>query len=139
VYKVFDNATYVPTGEPVVIAEIYFDNPKSSPYRVLFKDANEMWTTADNLAPVAPKGPAATAGEALVKGERQNDYGDPDVSFNRIAKLWSAHLGVNVTKRDVALMMILMKVSREKSAHKEDNLADIEGYVYCARILKEGD
>jgi hypothetical protein len=137
VYKVFDNATYVPTGESVVIAEVYFGNPKSSPYRVLFKDANELWTTADNLAPVASNVTATTAGEALVKGDRLDAYGDPDASFNRIAKLWTAHLGTEVTKRDVALMMILMKVSREKSNHKADNLDDIEGYVYCARTLKE--
>jgi hypothetical protein len=94
------------------------------------------WVSASSLG-LTVKQAARTAGEALVKGERQNAYGDPDVSFNRIAKLWTAHLGTEVTKRDVALMMILMKVSREKSSHKADNLDDIEGYVYCARLLKE--
>jgi hypothetical protein len=136
VFKVWDNANYIPTGEKCVIIELAIRQKKPIEYNVAFANGDTVWVTGANLEAVEGEAPA-TAGEALVKGERQNDYGDPNVSFGRIAGLWSAHLGVNVTKRDVALMMVLMKVSREKSAHKEDNLADIEGYVYCARILKE--
>jgi hypothetical protein len=76
-----------------------------------------------------------TAGAALVTGARGEAYGPPEKSFRRIAGLWSAYLGHEVTTHDVAALMILLKVSREKSNHHEDNLTDIEGYVYCARIL----
>lgn len=141
-FQIFDNVTYVPSGDAGVISDIRDCGALSREYFVTFPDQPGLsgrWTTYVYLAPRAQtrRQAARTAGEALVKGERQNAYGDPDVSFNRIAKLWSAHLGTEVTKRDVALMMILMKVSREKSNHKADNLDDIEGYVYCARTLKE--
>ena len=136
-FKLFDKVTYVPSGDKAEITDIRsLGHP--SPFFIMFSDQPGMsgrWVSSVYLMP--RKEAAATAGEALVKGDRQKDYGSPDVSFGRIAKLWSAHLGTEVTKRDVALMMILLKVSREKSNHKADNLNDIEGYVYCARILKE--
>jgi len=61
--------------------------------------------------------------KAVVSGERAADYGDVNESFARIAQLWSAYTGVMLTDwsdpphrkplpRDVAQMMILLKVSR---------------------------
>lgn len=137
-FSLFDDVNYIPTGETAQITDMRPPN-FASRYYITFPGQPGLsgrWVSASYLG-LPVKQAARTAGEALVKGERQNAYGDPDVSFNRIAKLWTAHLGTEVTKRDVALMMILMKVSREKSNHKADNLDDIEGYVYCARILKE--
>lgn len=139
-FNVFEEVIHIPTGNLVEITDLKPGLIRER-YFIMFKDGRSQWTDATFLT--RPKknvnGPQGkmTVGEALVKGKRAGDYGDPDVSFERIAKLWSAHLGTAVTKRDVALMMILLKVSREKSNHKTDNLDDIEGYVYCARTLKD--
>lgn len=65
----------------------------------------------------------------LVNGQRQKDYGRPEDSFRRIAALWSAYLGADVSGKDVALMMALLKLSRESNAHKMDNLLDCAAYV----------
>ncbi len=73
--------------------------------------------------------------KALVKGDRQKDYGDMQESFNRIAGLWSAYLGIDVNALDVAKMMILLKVSRAKNSNHRDSYIDIVGYVECADQL----
>lgn len=60
---------------------------------------------------------------------REPLYGDPTPGYRRVAALWSAVLGVTVSPRQVALCMILMKVSRESGKHQWDNLVDIAGYA----------
>ena len=64
----------------------------------------------------------------LVTGDRAQDYGPATESFRRIASMWSAYLGVTITPRQVASMMILLKVSRDANGPKHDNPVDIIGY-----------
>lgn len=66
--------------------------------------------------------------EMAVNGSRQADYGTPAENHGRTAALWSAYLGVKVTARDVCMLNILQKVSRERHCAKRDNLVDIAGY-----------
>lgn len=65
----------------------------------------------------------------------QAQYGAPEDSFQGIAQAWSAYLGIHINKRQVAMMLILMKVMRDKNKTKRDNLVDIIGYAYCASKL----
>lgn len=68
----------------------------------------------------------------IVTGERQNQYGDVEDSFGLIAGLWGDYLNHPVTSKDVALMMILLKVARKKGGKgKADNWVDIAGYAAC--------
>ena len=69
--------------------------------------------------------------EAIINGDRAATYGDIKVSFDRIALMWSAILGIEVTGKQVGLMMICLKVSREVSNTHRDNLVDIGGYAGC--------
>ena len=69
---------------------------------------------------------------ALVNAERQDDYGSPVESFTRTAALWSAYLGHPTTAKDVAICMVLLKLSREAHHHKWDNLLDAVGYLALA-------
>ena len=78
--------------------------------------------------------------QAIVNGERRQDYGDMAESFERIAGFWSAYLGKHVDSLDVAKMMILLKVSRAKHNNHRDSYVDIAGYVECAdRLIKQGE
>lgn len=61
--------------------------------------------------------------------ERAEMYGSPEDSFERIGKMWAAYRGEEYTPKDVAIMMILMKVAREAFQHKRDNFVDIIGYA----------
>jgi len=72
-------------------------------------------------------------------GDRQQDYGDPTENFKHIADIWNAYIGEGsyLYPRDVAHMMILMKVARNCHKPKRDNWTDIAGYAQCgAKIDK---
>jgi hypothetical protein len=68
--------------------------------------------------------------------ERGHDYGDAGHNHRRIAALWSAYLGTHVSAHDVAICMILVKVSRAKAGRRDDNYQDISGYSEIARRLR---
>lgn len=74
---------------------------------------------------------------ALINGDRKDDYGDAKESFGRIAKLWSAYLGHDVSSYDVALMMALLKISRASHKYTEDSIVDLIGYAALAAEVRE--
>jgi hypothetical protein len=61
------------------------------------------------------------------------DKGDPTGTANlaRIAALWTAYLGVEVTARDVCWLMVLLKSSRfrQDGGANPDNILDAAGYL----------
>lgn len=73
--------------------------------------------------------------ERIINGPRQSNYGHPLDDFTKTAAFWSTLLTarhgapVTVTAEDVALMMVLLKVSRELHHHNRDNLVDVAGYI----------
>ena len=48
----------------------------------------------------------------LINGDRAKDYGDAYENHARIAKLWSAIIGVQISVRMVYLCMIALKIAR---------------------------
>ena len=65
--------------------------------------------------------------------DRNSDYGDPRVSFDRIALMWSAITGADISAQQVAHMMIALKLSRlQTSPNHLDSYVDIVGYARCA-------
>lgn len=67
--------------------------------------------------------------------ERAETYGDPAINMERTAALWSAFLEHEITAHDVAICMILVKVSRAKVSPHTDNYTDIRGYSDIAEML----
>lgn len=64
--------------------------------------------------------------------ERQDAYGNCEDNFALIAKLWSDYTESEITAKDVAMMMILLKMARIKTGnYKADNYVDIAGYAAC--------
>ena len=71
-----------------------------------------------------------------VCGDRDQQYGSPENSFEAIALMWNAYLQSQCSgpleARDVAAMMILFKVGRIVTGQsKADNWIDIAGYAAC--------
>lgn len=84
------------------------------------------------------------AAKRCVCGDREQDYGNPENSFNRIAEMWNAYLTdalmAKIDAKDVAAMLALLKIARIASGHaKEDNWVDLAGYAACGgEIETEG-
>lgn len=78
--------------------------------------------------------------------DRQDQYGAPEDSFFTIAQLWSTYLAGEhklkciLSKEDVALMMVLLKVARTNGhKHHVDNYVDMAGYAALAAELAENE
>ena len=72
----------------------------------------------------------------IINGQRQTEYGNPEDSFGEIAFAWNWYLADRfddmpvITAADVAMMMALFKIAREKcGAGKKDNIRDACGYL----------
>lgn len=73
----------------------------------------------------------------IINGDREKEYGSPRDNFDDIALLWDIYLGgrgklacfTNITREDVANMMIGLKYCRLCRGSKEDTLVDIAGYA----------
>jgi hypothetical protein len=72
------------------------------------------------------------AKECVLK-DRNRTYGEPEDEFARTADMWSAYKGVKFDAFDVAMMQVLVKVSRARTTPGHmDNHVDIAGYAACA-------
>lgn len=70
--------------------------------------------------------------EKCVCGHREQDYGTPEDNFDRIAKMWSAYMGVEFNPVDVSMFMVMLKAARIKSGGGTmDSFVDGCGYFSC--------
>lgn len=73
-----------------------------------------------------------------VTGHREEDYGKVEDNFKTIADFWTIYLNdklsclSEITSKDVAVMMSLLKIARIKSDTKSDSYVDLAGYAACA-------
>lgn len=71
----------------------------------------------------------------LVDGDRNKQYGDPSHDFRKTCDLWNTYIAAldrSLLPHDIAVMQILLKISRLSWDHtKEDTWTDIAGYAAC--------
>ena len=93
----------------------------------------------------AAKAAWETAGK-LVQGDRRETHGDFKENFEAIASLWDAYLmsrkysfdnpGNMLTRKDVAQMMVLLKIARTMNGRlNPDDYVDAIGYAMIAAGL----
>lgn len=75
-----------------------------------------------------------------IAGEtRSRDYGHPLINHERIAAFWNVQLAAKLREpiepREVALMMVGLKLAREVNTPKRDNLVDMAGYIKCVDMI----
>jgi len=90
----------------------------------------------DEAVPAVPELPRIEAlrkAAGIVSGERDAQYGAPEDNFLRIAKLWSVIFEKEITKEDVAMAMVAVKMARyvRKAGFQPDTWVDIAGYAAC--------
>lgn len=83
------------------------------------------------------------AARKCVCGERAQNYGNPERNLQTIANFWIDYLSakddpLDLVPKDVAAMLVLLKVARVSSGHaKMDNWIDIAGYAACGGECEE--
>nr|DAI84699.1 MAG TPA: restriction alleviation protein [Caudoviricetes sp.] len=107
-------------------------------------DAWYLWNASDaaekKVAVQATRKTILDAAEKCVCQDRLAEYGTPEESCGRIASLWSAYKGVDFDPFDVAMMMVLLKVSRAKgNPTHTDSYVDLCGYGSIAGELANKD
>ena len=76
----------------------------------------------------------------IVSTDREKTHGNKKINHDNIAKMWSAYLDFDISGRDVALMMVLLKVARTKAgSNNTDYYNDMVGYSSIAGELSEGE
>tara|TARA_Y100001970_G_scaffold289421_1_gene419740 strand:+ start:11311 stop:11610 length:300 start_codon:yes stop_codon:yes gene_type:complete len=81
----------------------------------------------------------------LVTGDRNETHGDAFQNHAEIAEFWNIYLDkklqpmASITAEDVALMMVLMKISRNTQGKKNnlDNFIDMCGYAAIAGEIND--
>ena len=69
---------------------------------------------------------------------RGADYGHPITNHKRIAELWSAYLGYPIQPNEVAILMCLLKISRQaQDPRVDDNYTDALGYIAIAKTITD--
>jgi len=75
----------------------------------------------------------------LINGDRQKQYGTPAENFKRVAAIWGAILGIDVTPREVALCMAGLKLARLAHGPHRDSSVDGCGYLALEAELSAAD
>ena len=68
----------------------------------------------------------------LTHGERNEAHGDPADNHDRIAKIWSVLLGVELDGAQVALCMAGLKLARLAYKYSDDSFVDLCAYAAIA-------
>ena len=107
-------------------------------------DPIRVYAPADHACTAVPEDNVLAVAYRAVSGERNVDYGPPEVQHAKTAALWTAYLGVPVTATDVCALNILQKCSRERcGGGTRDTRIDIAGYAAnweeCANSETDSD
>ena len=73
----------------------------------------------------------------LINGARESDYGSPAESFDCVAAMWGAYLGIDLEGRDVCNMLALLKIARLRNGPHDDSSSDGAGYLALGAEVSE--
>ena len=76
------------------------------------------------------------AAKDCVTRDRAATHGDAEHSFGKIAAVWSARLGMEITESQVCIMLVDLKTCRAwGNPSHVDNWVDMAGYAACGGEL----
>lgn len=109
--------------------------------RTIDKAATESEKISDSIMSAKARGSIAVEAVTLVYGPRQDDYGPVVSCFDRTAKIINAIKDKDdpneYTGKDVALIMMAMKLARRQYHYKRDNLVDLIGYADLLEVFEQ--
>lgn len=75
-----------------------------------------------------------------VLDDRGETHGGIHENFGQTSELWSSYLDTDLSPVDVAVMMVLLKASRQKCGSQDpDHYTDMAGYAAIANGLTNGE
>ena len=74
---------------------------------------------------------------SLLTGDRDDSYGNPAETYQRVADLFEILTDITLDGGDIVLIFMLAKLSRESFKHKADNLVDLCGYADILNYIRE--
>lgn len=93
----------------------------------------------DIRAPVSAVGQVFEEASNAVLDDRGETHGGIHENFEQTAAVWSEYLGADVSAVDVAVMMVMLKASRQKCGSEDsDHYVDMAGYAAIANGLANG-
>ena len=96
-------------------------------------------TSVEALRRIQPAVSILDEAMQITNGPRRKSYGHPRDSLAKAAKAFSAvlhhKLTADVEPHEVGLCMIGLKICREASTHKRDNLVDVCGYARTVAVV----
>lgn len=75
--------------------------------------------------------------DQLINGDRQADYGPPEIDYARTVAIFNAMTGLSLTTEQGIQFMMSVKLAREGWKHKRDNLVDLCGYAACLQRVHD--
>lgn len=131
------------SDEGVRCTEWILDNPYRAAELMGYEYCVEN-ESAKKCVPCVTRSSILDDAKKCVCGDRDQQYGSPENSFNAIASMWTDYLyakGLFVPEKavykclapeDVAAMMVLFKMARVATGqNKADNWIDAAGYAAC--------
>jgi len=90
-----------------------------------------------------PGGSILNEAQIMTHGARNKDYGPPIDDYSRTAAMASGLLRDKLTKpitaSEMAMIMVLVKLSRQINTPKRDNMVDAAGYAWVAHSCAEAE
>lgn len=131
--------TYIEPGGDAAPAEMpeFLKSEESKP-TIAEQKAERATLKAVSAPPVAARDSVIARAQSLISTERSEEYGDAQLSFERISDIWSTILGVRVTEKQVALMMAGLKIARlAYDPDNQDSWVDVIGYAALGAEVNE--
>ena len=64
-----------------------------------------------------------------IANERQASYGESSSSLQKTCDILRVAFNIELTTPELALVLVALKLSREKNQHKDDNIKDCINYL----------
>lgn len=105
------------------------------------QEVRKLWVQ-DMLNPPTKLETVCEIANSLVSGARRSSYGHPLLDFSKVAGMFNGLFGPKLKKMftpmDLAMVMMLVKLSREAHCPKKDNRVDMAGYAQVLDTITEG-
>lgn len=75
--------------------------------------------------------------DKIVNGDRNEQYGDPNVAFEEYRTILKATFGIDLTSAQICKVLMAIKLGRMKYKYKEDSLVDLCGYTEILNRLEK--